>query len=365
MVYEKMIYKNLIKNEKVWSQLTTMVQNNKLPHALLFHGPEGCGKEAHAIELAALLNNYQIENQFIKIKNFQHPNINLIIPMPREKAINKNSDALKCLSDKSIDNLIQMKKDKMNNPYHKISFEKASTILINSIRDIKKDLHFNIDSGSKVHLIFNAEKLCYPKNEPGNALLKILEEPPKNTFFILVTSEKEKMLDTILSRCCDFYFNRINRNELSEFLEKKGLNTNLNLIINITNGSISQILKIIESNINIQAYIDDAKNLISNLMQDKDFDVNTKNIEQLFKTDKDQFKIFNKILLIIFNDLEKIKNKQNDCLILTDVKKTKSLDYSRCISIVENTYQELNRNANTSMSIMSMIIKLKQILTIF
>ena len=100
-------------------------------------------------------------------------------------------------------------------------------------------------------------------------------------------------------------------------------------------------------------------------MQDKDFDVNTKNIEQLFKTDKDQFKIFNKILLIIFNDLEKIKNKQNDCLILTDVKKTKSLDYSRCISIVENTFQELNRNANTSMSIMSMIIKLKQILTIF
>ena len=52
------------------------------------------------------------------------------------------------------------------------------------------------------------------------------------------------MLDTILSRCCDFYFNRINRNKLSEFLENKELNADLNLIINITNGSISQILKL-------------------------------------------------------------------------------------------------------------------------
>ena len=71
---------------------------------------KGVEKKRMQLELAALLNNYQIETQFIKIKNFQHPNINLIIPMPREKAINKNSDALKCLSEKSIDKLIQMKK---------------------------------------------------------------------------------------------------------------------------------------------------------------------------------------------------------------------------------------------------------------
>ena len=62
-----MIYKNLIKNEKVWSQLTTMVQNNKLPHALLFHGPEGCGKEAHAIEFASSLN-YHSNSDLQKIK---------------------------------------------------------------------------------------------------------------------------------------------------------------------------------------------------------------------------------------------------------------------------------------------------------
>ena len=62
-----MIYKNLIKNKKVWSQLNTMVENNKLPHALLFHGPEGCGKEAHAIELAALLIIIKLKLNLLKL----------------------------------------------------------------------------------------------------------------------------------------------------------------------------------------------------------------------------------------------------------------------------------------------------------
>ena len=108
-----MIYDNLIINEKIWSQLNAMVENRKLPHAMLFHGPHGTGKEAHAIKLAALLNDDTENSQLVKIKNFQHPNINLILPMPREKTINKKSNALDCLSEKSLEHLIEMKKQKI------------------------------------------------------------------------------------------------------------------------------------------------------------------------------------------------------------------------------------------------------------
>ena len=52
-----MIYNNLIEHKKIWSQLNEMVKNKKLPHAMLFHGSEGSGKEGHAIELAALLSS--------------------------------------------------------------------------------------------------------------------------------------------------------------------------------------------------------------------------------------------------------------------------------------------------------------------
>ena len=53
-----------------------------------------------------LLNNINEMAQLAKIKNFQHPNIHLIIPMPREKTINKKSSAIDCLTDKSLNHLI-------------------------------------------------------------------------------------------------------------------------------------------------------------------------------------------------------------------------------------------------------------------
>jgi len=357
-----MIYDNLIINETIWTELKTMVQHQKLPHALLFHGPDGTGKEAHAIELAALLNNHTQQNQFAKIKKFQHPNINLIIPMPREKTINKKSSALDCLSEKSLEYLIEMKKNKMNSPYQTINFDKASSILINSIRDIKKNAHFTVDNGSVVHIIFEAEKLCSPKTEPGNALLKILEEPPKNTFFILIASNKENLLDTILSRCCNFYFPKISDQKIKLYFENEATIQNLDLLINITNGSMKQINNMIDSQINILELIEDAKKIIGTLMKNNDWQPSYKKMEQLFKADKQTFKIFIKILIFVLNDLEKIKNNNFDCLILDEVKKTKILNYSECIEIVENIYQNLQKNLNPSIGLASMFIKMKRIL---
>ena len=68
-------------------------------------------------------------------------------------------------------------------------------------------------------MIFEADKLCFPRNEAGNALLKVLEEPPSQTIFILVTSKKENMLDTIVSRCCDFYFQKISAEKISNYFK--------------------------------------------------------------------------------------------------------------------------------------------------
>jgi DNA polymerase III gamma/tau subunit len=357
-----MIYDNLIVNEKIWSQLNAMVENQKLPHAMLFHGPHGTGKEAHAIKLAALLNDDTENSQLVKIKNFQHPNINLILPMPREKTINKKSNALDCLSEKSLEHLIEMKKQKMVSPYYTISFSKASSILINSIRDIKKNSHFDINKGAVVHIIFEAEKLCSPKTEPGNALLKILEEPPKNTFFILITSNKDKILDTIISRCCDFYFPKINNQKIKNYFNQNMNIENLDLLINITHGSMKELYQIIESEIDIHTLIEDAKNIIGVLMKNDNWETHYKNLEKLFKSDRHTFTIFIKILIFVLNDLEKIKNNNFDCLILEDIKKTKKLDYSACIEIVETTYQNLYKNLNPSIGIASMLIKMKKIL---
>ena len=58
-----MIYSNLLINDKNWKHLTYSWFKKKLPHALLFHGPEGSGKEGHALELAALIQCSSKENK--------------------------------------------------------------------------------------------------------------------------------------------------------------------------------------------------------------------------------------------------------------------------------------------------------------
>ena len=83
-----MIYKNLITNKNIWGKLEKIFHSNRIPHALLFHGSEGVGKEAHAIELASLLI-YKTKQDLEKIKLFQHPNIHLITPLIKDKTISK------------------------------------------------------------------------------------------------------------------------------------------------------------------------------------------------------------------------------------------------------------------------------------
>lgn len=356
-----MIYNNLILNSKIWNQLEMMVQNNMLPHAFIFHGPEGSGKEAHAIEFAALLNK---QNGMKKNINFQNPNINLIIPFPREKSINKKSDSLKAISDKSLDMLIEMKKQKIKNPYNKIRFEKATSILINSIRDIKKNIHTSTDNegGYIVHLIFEAEKLCVPKVEPGNALLKILEEPPDKNIFILVTSEKNKLIDTIRSRCCEFYFPKLSEHEIIEYLNKYGnyKNQEFDLIIKLSNNNMTNILGLAESDKQIHSLKNDAINFVKNIINNQGWEQNIKKIESLLKTKREMFKVFIRLVIFILNDLEKIKNKNRDCIILTKITSTKDLNYIEAINIIERYYTELNKNLNPSIGLFSMAIEMKQ-----
>ena len=101
-----MFYNNLIINKKNWDWLSRSYINNQLPHAMLFHGDKGIGKEGHAIEFAALLNcSNKLANSACgncsdctKVKTLQHPNINIIIPYPRRNSISKNDHPDKLLN---------------------------------------------------------------------------------------------------------------------------------------------------------------------------------------------------------------------------------------------------------------------------
>ena len=216
------IYDNLIINTDINKKLNNYITKNKIPNALLFYGNEGVGKFGHAIEFCNLVLSRNNKNVYKRIKTNQHQNINYILPLPKSKAIRKNDPAIKTLSNKDIDNIYNQITQKLDNPYHKIFIDKANTILINSIRDVKKNISLSLYENSyNVFIILDAEKLCYPKNESANALLKILEEPNDKNLFILITSYKSKLIDTITSRCTKIYFPNIDKKLVKDFFSNQ------------------------------------------------------------------------------------------------------------------------------------------------
>ena len=211
-----MIYSNLLINQKNWNHLIHAWEKGRLPHALLFHGPKGTGKEGHALELAAALHCGEIQNKgpcgycpsCKKTKSFQHENVKFILPLPRGKISSSNDTPMKAFNnEKALTEYLNILKEKSNDPYYNMQVKGANTILINSIRELKHDVSIStVNNEWKIILIFQAEKLCVPSPAAAHALLKVLEEPPERTVFILVSSQPNVILDTIYSRCQSLYF---------------------------------------------------------------------------------------------------------------------------------------------------------------
>ena len=115
-----MIYSNLLINQKNWQYIFRAWEKRRLPHALLFHGPQGTGKEGHALELAALLNCQEVQNESPcgncpsckKTKSFQHENVKLILPLPRGGISSSNDPPMKAFKNaRALNDFLNMLKE--------------------------------------------------------------------------------------------------------------------------------------------------------------------------------------------------------------------------------------------------------------
>ena len=366
-----MFYKNLIINKHFQGLIKNNIKKNKVPHALLLYGNNGTGKEGHAIELAATLNckskiNYEACghcHSCIQLKSMQHPNINFILPYPKRNSISKNDLPEKTLNNKDIQELQLLKQNKIKNPYSKFKLNNANTILINSIRFLKKEIYnTSIESGWKINIIFEADKLCNPNQESANALLKILEEPPNNTIFILITNKYDKMINTITSRCQNFYFRK-----LSFDLIKNNLNNNievntLKLLIKLYDGNF----ELIKNNLN---KIDDINEKIIQILKYLFYINQTKFKSFISSIDKSNWDEYMKLFIVILRDLKVLKStKIKDSLILQNylskyekiVYKYSDAKFLQCIKSIERTNNFIFQNGYFPLLIASLNIEIKR-----
>ncbi len=235
--------------------LDRICESRRVPHAFLFCGNDGVGKFFIAIQLAKIINHKSdhlisdIINR--KISSLQEPYLKLIIPLPRGKGETGDDNATEKLSKEVILSISDEIGKKTKNLYHKIFIENANNIKINSIREITKFVNTSIDGLEYRFVIIEDSHLM--NDQAQNALLKNLEEPPEGIIFILLTSNKDKLLPTILSRCWQINFEPLSA-ELIKSILIKYFSIEIETAAKISNfseGSVTSALSLLNTDFNI------------------------------------------------------------------------------------------------------------------
>lgn len=178
-----MSFKEIIGHRRSVRLLQKAILNNHLPQAYLFLGREGIGKRLTALTLAKALNCEE----------------------------GKEDCCEKCLSCRKIEDF--------NHPDVSVIYPDGQFIRIDKIRQLQRSLSYRPYEGKKrVCILDGADRM---KAEGANALLKTLEEPPPDTLLILLATERDLLLPTIVSRCQQVRFTSLPINQMIEELTRR------------------------------------------------------------------------------------------------------------------------------------------------
>ncbi|MFC5194220.1 ATP-binding protein [Bizionia hallyeonensis] len=219
-----MLFSDILGQEYIKSHLTQSADNGRIPHAQLFVGPEGSGTLPMAIAYAQyiLCHNTQGENTTgnescnIKFKNFGHPDLHFAFPVAANQKVKKHPVSSHFLEEWR-ELLNQQPYGNLFDWYKKLGVEnKQGRIGVDEAQEIVKDLTLkSYEGGFKITIIWMAEKM---NTEAANKLLKLIEEPPKKTIFILIAEDEEQLISTIRSRCQVLHFPPLPEDVITEGL---------------------------------------------------------------------------------------------------------------------------------------------------
>jgi hypothetical protein len=181
--------------------LARALSSGKFPHALLIHGPQGIGQNALALDLVDLLLCEDAARRpcgqcagCLGRRHSNLENLHFVIPL-QEKS---ESGDPRALTSAQVGELSEGMAAVSADPYGFAPAEKA-VIHIAQISDLQGKIGYTLPGGrAKVAVMLKAETMDSPV---ANALLKTLEEPPANTYFLIACEDRAALLPTIVSRC--------------------------------------------------------------------------------------------------------------------------------------------------------------------
>ena len=214
-----MLFSEIIGQEHIINHLKTSADNGRIPHAQLFIGNEGSGTLATAIAYAQYLlciNNEGATACNLKCNNLAHPDLHFSFPVATNDKVKKHPVSNLFLSDWR--NFIKEQPyGSLFNWFQYIGIEKKQgQIGVDEAEQIVKSLQLKAyEGGYKVMIIWMAEKM---NTSAANKLLKLLEEPPEKTVFILIAEDQEQIINTILSRCQVLHFPVLSESDITDAL---------------------------------------------------------------------------------------------------------------------------------------------------
>ena len=234
-----MLFSQIIGQDEVKQRLRVAVREGRVPHAQLFAGMSGIGKLQLALAYAQYLNCPHRTDEdscgvcptCLQYQHLQHPDLHFIFPLPGA------GDQCDAYLEQWREMILNRRYFDLDDWYEEIGAENKQGIIPQSeAQEIIRKLSLKAyGNGYKVVIIWQPEKM---NTVAANKLLKLLEEPPKETVFLLVSDTPEQLLSTILSRVQTIRVPRLEANVIAAGLEKEGLETSkAKDIARIANGS--------------------------------------------------------------------------------------------------------------------------------
>jgi len=233
--YRPATFETVVGQKSITATLKNAIKNNHLAHAYLFTGPRGVGKTTCARIFAKTIN----------CKNLT----------PELEACNQCESCLSFNESRS---------------YNIHELDAASNNSVEDIRNLTDQVRIPPQIGK--YSIYIIDEVHMLSTAAFNAFLKTLEEPPKHAIFILATTEKHKIIPTILSRCQIFDFNRIKLDDIAHHLawvaQSENIKTDsdaLNVIAQKADGGLRDALSYFDQIVSFSGSEITYKNVIDNL----------------------------------------------------------------------------------------------------
>ncbi len=264
--YRPSTFVSVVGQQSITATLKNAIKNNQMAHAYLFCGPRGVGKTTCARIFAKTINCQNVTADHEPCNECES-----CLAFNENRSFNIHE--LDAASNNSVEDIRS---------------------LIDQVRIPPQLGHYSVYIIDEVHML---------SSSAFNAFLKTLEEPPRHAIFILATTEKHKILPTILSRCQIFDFNRIKISDIAEYLQYVAKSesitieeTGVNIIAHKADGAMRDALSIFDQIVSFSGKNVTYQDVISNLNV-LDYDYYFKLTDNFLKSDIPDILItFNEIL---------------------------------------------------------------------